>query len=221
MRRAAKTAKAKASAREPRKAYHHGDLRQALMAATEAILLEKGVEAFTLREAARRAGVSPAAPAHHFGDAAGLLTAVARDGFAEFGRMLREADEAAGPDPVARLKAQGTAYITFALKNPARFQLMFRSGRIDPTRGDFATVAKEPFLTLERAVRALVGLKPEEPMNTEGYGALLAAWSMVHGFAHLALEHEFDRAAEPLGGHAAILERMLPAMLRYVPDKPR
>jgi AcrR family transcriptional regulator len=208
-------------AAKSRKAYHHGDLRHALMAATEAILLEKGVDAFTLREAARRAGVSPAAPAHHFGDAAGLLTAVAREGFAEFAAMLDEADKAAGPDPAARLKAQGKAYVTFALNSPARFQLMFRSDRLDPTRGDFEEVAGRSFATLENAVRDLVGLEPDAPMTADGYGALLATWSMVHGFSHLALGHELDRAAKPLGGSRAILAQMLPAMLRYLPDKPR
>jgi len=206
---------------KPRKAYHHGDLRQALIAATEAILIEKGVEAFTLREAARRAGVSPAAPAHHFGDAAGLLTAVAREGFVEFARMLDEADKKAGRDPAARLKAQGAAYVTFALNNPARFQLMFRSDRLDPTCGDFEEVASRSFATLENAVRDLVGLSADAPMTAEAYGALLAAWSMVHGFAHLALGHQLDRAAAPLGGSRAILAQMLPAMLRYVPDRPR
>src|SRR5271165_4982256 len=90
--------------------YHHGALQDALIAATEAILAERGVEGFTLREAARRAGVSPAAPAHHFGDAKGLLSEVALLGFKEFGDALRRADEGAGSDPDRRLYAQGLAY---------------------------------------------------------------------------------------------------------------
>jgi len=80
--------------------YHHGDLRAALIGATEALLAERGIEGFTLREAARRAGVSAAAPMHHFGSAAGLLTEVATLGFEELTRYLRER-ERDGDDPPA------------------------------------------------------------------------------------------------------------------------
>jgi AcrR family transcriptional regulator len=198
-------------------AYHHGDLREKLIAATEAILEEKGVEGFSLREAARRVGVSPAAPAHHFGDVAGLLAAVAREGFAEFGRMLREADESGGNDPTARLIAQGKAYVAFAMKRPARFKLMFQSDKIDFSRGDLPEIAADSFDTLERAIRALLKLPKDAPMTTASYGALLATWSVVHGFSYLALGHQLDNAAEELGGHRAILEKMLPAMLDYLP----
>src|SRR5215470_16395265 len=93
------------------RAYHHGNLQKQLIAAAEEILSEKGVEGFTLREAARRVGVSPAAPAHHFKDATGLLTEVAALGFAELAQMLGDADAKAGPDPRARLAAQGRAYV--------------------------------------------------------------------------------------------------------------
>src|SRR3974390_2682001 len=96
----ARRGRAKPKAPLRRDAYHHGALRQSLIAATEAIILERGVDGFTLREAARRAGVSPAAPAHHFGDARGLLSEVATLGFKEFGEALRAADEKAGVDPV-------------------------------------------------------------------------------------------------------------------------
>src|SRR6201991_3728590 len=128
-----------------RAAYHHGDLRQKLMAVTEEIILEKGVDGFTLREAARRAGVSPAAPAHHFADARGLLTAVALLGFQEFGEALRKADAAGGSDPERRLQEQGMAYVRFALEHPARFQLMFREERLDAMDEEFAAVAKQSY----------------------------------------------------------------------------
>ena len=189
------------------------------MAAAEAILEEKGVEGFSLREAARRVGVSPAAPAHHFGDVSGLLAAVAREGFFEFGRMLKEADKSAGDDPKARLVAQGKAYVAFAMKYPARFKLIFRSDRIDFSRGgDLAAVAEDAFNTLYRAIRALMNLGPGQAMDAESFGALLATWSMVHGFSHLVLGHELDRAAEIRGGRRAITEQMLPAMLAWLPN---
>jgi AcrR family transcriptional regulator len=211
----------KSPAQPKRGAYHHGDLRAALMAASEKILLERGVHGFTLREAARRAGVSPAAPAHHFGDATGLLTAVAREGFLEFGRRLREADEHAAPDPFARLKAQGEAYVRFALAFPARFLLMFRCDLVDRSRGDLPEISRASFATLESAVMALAKTKPGEVLNAQGAGALFAAWALVHGFAHLALEGQFDGSAAYLGGSSAILDHLLPATLNYVPDRLR
>ena len=106
--------------------YHHGDLRQALIDATEALLAERGPDGFSLREVARRAGVSPAAPAHHFGDAAGLLTAVSALAFEGLTQALREGDARGGDDPLARLREQGVGYIGFALRYPGRFRLMFR-----------------------------------------------------------------------------------------------
>src|SRR5690242_13949866 len=92
-------APARRLARRAPRNYHHGALRAALVAATEDLLLEEGVAGFTLRKAARRVGVSPSAPAHHFGDAAGLLSEVATLGFEEFALTLREADERGGADP--------------------------------------------------------------------------------------------------------------------------
>ena len=108
--------------------YHHGDLRHALIEATESLLAERGPESFSLREVARRAGVSPAAPAHHFGDASGLLTAVAALGFDALAQALRAAETRGGRDPLKRLREQGVGYVEFATRHPARFRLMFREG---------------------------------------------------------------------------------------------
>src|SRR5688572_4310334 len=102
--------------------YHHGDLRRALVEATEALLAEKGPEAFSLREVARRAGVSPAAPAHHFGDAGGLLAAVATAGFDGLAAALTAGEAKGGADPRRRLREQGVAYVEFALGHPGRFR---------------------------------------------------------------------------------------------------
>src|ERR1700743_1772437 len=111
MKRSAKPAK--------KRAYHHGDLKDQLVAAAEAIILERGVEGFTLREAARRAGVSPAAPAHHFKDARGLLSEVALRGFRDFCAALAGAHARGGGDPARRLLEQGFAYVDFARRQPA------------------------------------------------------------------------------------------------------
>ena len=200
-----------------KRAYHHGDLKDQLVAAAEAIILERGVDGFTLREAARRASVSPAAPAHHFKDAKGLLAEVAMRGFKDFGDALDAADAKGGADPSARLHEQGLAYVKFALKNPARFQLMFRQGKFDADYENFQTVAHRSFLTLEGAVRAASGLTADAPMTEDAYGLLMAVWSIVHGFAHLALGGQLDFAAEERGGKNAILDRFLPLTLKHLP----
>ena len=113
--------------------YHHGHLRQALIEATESLLAERGADGFSLREVARRAGVSPSAPAHHFGDAAGLLAEVCTLAFQQLADALRQGEADAGSDPKARLVGQGLGYIDFAMREPARFRLMFRSGMLEPT----------------------------------------------------------------------------------------
>ena len=92
------------------------------------MLAERGLEGFSLREVARRSGVSPAAPAHHFGDAAGLLAAVATNAFDGLTAALEAGNTRGGEDPVARLREQGVGYVGFALRYPGRFGLMFRGG---------------------------------------------------------------------------------------------
>ncbi len=207
--------KPKAKRPAKKRAYHHGDLKDQLVAAAEAIILERGVDGFTLREAARRAGVSPAAPAHHFKDAKGLLSEVALRGFRDFGDALEAADGRGGGDPARRLHEQGLAYVSFALKNPARFQLMFRQGKFDPAYENFDAVASRSFLVLENAVRAAMGIPAGAPLTDDAYGFLMATWSIVHGFAHLALGGELDMAAG--GGKKATVDRFLPLALKYLP----
>ena len=202
-----------AEAAAARSSYHHGALRAALVAATEAILAERGVEAFSLREAARRAGVSPAAPAHHFGDAAGLLTEVAILGFEELARRLREGSTQGGADPAARLCGQGMAYVGFALAYPARFQLMFRSDKLRREDERLRTAGRAAFMALEDAVRDLAGLGVDEPLDRAAFALLLRAWSAVHGFAHLALDGAFARFAAESGGLEAFVADALPGVL--------
>jgi AcrR family transcriptional regulator len=210
---------AKRSARK--RGYHHGDLKDQLVVAAEAIILERGVDGFTLREAARRAGVSPAAPAHHFKDARGLLSEVASRGFQDFGDALADADRRGEGDPAKRLHEQGIAYVKFALTNPARFQLMFSPGKCDMGYRDLEAIANRSFRTLEGAVRAANGLGPDHAMTPDAYGFLMATWSVVHGFAHLALGGQLDWAATAYGGGKhAILDRFLPLTLKHLPGVP-
>ena len=169
--------------------YHHGDLRAALIAAAETVIAERGVDGFSLREAARRAGVSPAAPGHHFGDARGLLTAVATAAFTELGDVLAAAAAIAG-DRRTRLEAQGTAYVGFAIAHPAAFDLMWRRAVVDAADPDFAAAGRRAFAMLDAVVRA--GEPPVADPLAPALAPTVAAWSIVHGFAKLVVEDVFS-----------------------------
>jgi AcrR family transcriptional regulator len=184
------------------KTYHHGDLRAALIAAAEAVIAERGVDRFSLREAARRAGVSAAAPAYHFGDTRGLLTAVAARTLGAFADALEAADRSGG-DRLERIRAQGAAYVRFALAERARFDLIWRYALIDRDDPDYAAAGRRAFDVLDRAVRG-PDAAPSEPGELAPAPSI-AAWSMVHGFARLALDGAFgveegapERAADAL-----------------------
>jgi AcrR family transcriptional regulator len=166
--------------------YHHGTLHEALLAAAEALLLEGGVEAFTLRECARRAGVSHAAPAHHFGDARGLLTAFATIGFDRMADLMQRYRAAALPDAEARLSAVGLAYIDFALAHPAHFALMFGRDRLAPDDADLQRAGQRTSAQLHDSLVELMaerGLPPDDLPQR-----VLLAWAAVHGYATLLVE---------------------------------
>jgi AcrR family transcriptional regulator len=190
------------------KTYHHGDLRAALIIAAEAVIAERGLDRFSLREAARRAGVSAAAPAHHFGDARGLLTAVAAKNFRAFGDALEAADRSGG-DRIARIRAQGAAYVRFALAERAGFDLIWRKSLIDGNDPDYAAAGRRAFAILDSAVRG-PDAAPSEPGDLAPAPSV-AAWSMVHGFARLALDGVF-------GSDAGAPERAADALLPLVLD---
>ncbi len=191
--------------------YHHGALRDALVQATESLLAERGAEGFSLREVARRAGVSPAAPAHHFGDAAGLLTAVASLGFEALTQALHAADAAGGTDARAALRGQGLAYVQFAMQHPGRFRLMFRQGKLhaDAVLQQHAQAA---FEVLARGVHRAFGLAEGAAMDERQWNAAAALWSLVHGYAHLAIAGKFELLVGA-GGLQAYVQRSLGPIL--------
>jgi AcrR family transcriptional regulator len=160
--------------------YHHGDLPRALLEAAVQAIAEVGPAAVSLRDLARRTGVSHAAPAHHFGDKAGLLTAVAADGFRRLGATLRDTYEATGS-----FLEVGVAYVGFAVTHRAHFEVMFRP---ELYRTD------DPELVRAREqTRALLYPPAAEFTNSSDGGddvrAGVAAWSLVHGLATLWLNH--------------------------------
>ena len=189
------------------KSYHHGALREALIAAGEAVLTERGVEGFSLRETARRAGVSAGAPAHHFGDTRGLLTAIAGLAF----RDLTEAPELAAREPVQsdRVQKLATVYVQFALRQRARFDLMWRSTLLDHENRDFRETRERAFHVFDRAV-AGVDRVVEIPLDPV-LAPSVALWSLAHGFARLAIDGAFGQG-EPAISRA--VETLLPAVLR-------
>lgn len=166
-------------------AYHHGDLPAALLSAVEAIVREGGIGAVSLREASRRAGVSHSAPAHHFGDRAGLLTAFAAEGFrllSDHMAAATDANGAATPD----LVEIGVAYVRFAAEHPAHFTVMFRPEHIHTDAPDYREAAIESFVVLMGAVATMRNdLPPKDPRIV---AAATGAWSAAHGFATLWLE---------------------------------
>ena len=190
--------------------YHHGDLKTALIQAADQILAEHGLEGFSLREAARRAGVSPAAPAHHFGSAAGLLSEVAILGFEELAKCL-DVDPAAGT-PTQRMRLQGVGYVRFALTYPGRFHLMFRHDLLSHDHAALKEAGDRTLMQLEQTIRAMRSLPPQQALDAAAHAELLAAWSMVHGFAHLALDGKLAQLhadASPDGLLTDVLPKLL------------
>lgn len=166
-------------------AYHHGDLRAALLQAAEEELIEKGADRFSLRSVAKRASVSHAAPAHHFGDVKGLLIALAGGGFGRFVETMRVFQEKGGADPTERMMQTGFGYIDFALKNPALFRLMFGSRRPGVTDEDFLENAVAAFNHLPECVTDMTGGDPETEISARTDVA--SAWAVVHGLAELLI----------------------------------
>lgn len=192
--------------------YHHGDLKTALIRAADEILAEHGLEGFSLRAAARRAGVSAAAPAHHFGDTAGLLSEVAVLGFEELAKNLQV--EASQATPTQRLRLQGRGYVHFATTYPGRFQLMFRRELLSPDHAALQEAGARALAQLEGTIRALRSLPVGQPLDPQARAALLATWSTVHGFAHLALDGKLTHM-----GAGATLEDLLAQVLESLwPD---
>jgi AcrR family transcriptional regulator len=165
-----------------KRAYHHGDLRRVLVEAAARLVAERGLRGVTLREVGRRAGVSHAAPYHHFADRDALMAAVAEEGFRRFDTAQTAAAAAAGPAPRARLTALGVAYVRFAAAHPHHFRLMFRPELWKPgAYPGLAAVAARTFARLSETVGACRG--GEDPQLPA-----LLAWSAIHGLATLWLD---------------------------------
>jgi AcrR family transcriptional regulator len=167
-----------------RRAYHHGNLREALLAAAMELIAEKGPGGFTFAEAARSAGVSPAAPYRHFRDRDALLVDVARLGFERFAAVLDEAWADGAPEPQAAVDRIGRAYLRFAREEPALYAAMFEAQLPPDASKELQKSGDEAFAILRRAAEALCNRMPPEG-RPPALMVALHLWAMAHGIASL------------------------------------
>jgi len=178
-----------------RRGYHHGNLREALIEAALGLIREKGPAGFTFAEAARAAGVSPAAPYRHFRDRDALLADVARRGFEAFAVALASAWDGGRPSPREAFHRLGAAYLAFAASEPAYFSAMFETGL---SLSDYPEVRAEgdrAFAVLREACEAMIATLPKDRRPPPLMMAL-HMWSLSHGIA--ALFARGDRARRPI-----------------------
>jgi AcrR family transcriptional regulator len=200
-------------------AYHHGDLREALITAGRSLLDEKGLTGFTLRECARRAEVSHAAPAHHFKSIDDLLAEIARRGFVQLVETMTAEATRAKPDPASRLVAQGVGYMAFAAAHPMVFRLMFHRETDRFQTAELVAAAKHARSLHFAAIEAAIPHAPKDVKIRMSDFAL----ATVHGFITLLLERQIGegesaRALKARG--LAILADMAETVMRAggVPD---
>ncbi len=199
--------------------YHHGDLHEALLKAAEQVLERDGLPGLTLRAVAREAGVSHAAPTHHFGDLTGLLSELAAIGFRQFGAAMAAAGASAATPPEKGM-ASAKAYVAYAQAHPGMYGLMFRNERLDYSRPSLHEASEASFAGLARSVGASRQEQiSKESLSLDQAAAIARAWSLVHGFTMLLLEGRLSKILDrsPEGTSA---EMLLDAMVRSTGGRP-
>ncbi len=192
----------------PRRGYHHGNLREALIQAAQDLIGAKGPAGFTIAEAARLAGVSPAAPYRHFRDAESLLAEVATRGFDTFRDRLAEALAASPADPARAAEAVGRAYLTFAREEPAFYASMFEARIAREPYPDLQAAGDRAFAVLRSladrlAAAARIQLRPPALMIA------LHIWSTAHGIASLFGRADPSRRPLPMSAEDLLEASML------------
>jgi len=197
----------KRRARDER-SYHHGNLREALIKAARELIAEKGPAGFTFADAARSAGVSPAAPYRHFRDRDALMADVAREGFMRFEAMLTTGWANGKPDPITAFHNVGRAYLTFARSEPAYYAAMFESGLPPDINPDLRAAADRAFAVLRTAADSLVALLPAGK-RPPSLMMSLHLWAMAHGIASLFGRGDAGRRTLPMTAEELLESEML------------
>ena len=189
-------------------AYHHGNLREALVQAARDLIKEKGPAGFTFADAARSAGVSPAAPYRHFRDREALLADVAREGFVRFEAMLTTGWNGGKPDVLAAFHNVGRAYLAFARAEPAYYAAMFESGLPPDLSPELRAAADRAFAVLRGAAETLVGSLPADK-RPPALMMSLHVWSLSHGIASLFGRGDAGRRTLPMTAEELLESAML------------
>lgn len=192
---------------ETRDTYHHGDLRRALLDATLKLIEERGPHGFTLRAAAREAGVTAGATYHHFEDKDALLAGVAEEGFEDFQRVLGAAAKQPAASARERSRNVGVAYVMFAVEKPTRFRTMVGFGvQSRMQHGHLASTAMATYAAVRDVVVEGLRRTPDEAISAS---EVLGWWSMAHGLAFLAIEGHLG----PLGSSASRIAKVVRGVL--------
>src|ERR1700726_4152539 len=195
--------------------YHHGNLKEALLQAALNLIAQKGAAGFTFADAARMAGVSPAAPYRHFRDRDELLSSIAQRGFEQFEAILTGAWDDGRPDTVPAFERVGKAYLAFARAEPAFYSAMFESGLPVDVNPALLAASERAFGIIRAAAERLAALGPPGTPRPPALMMALHIWSMSHGVASLfargdAARRNFRMAGENLpGGEVLIYLRAL------------
>jgi AcrR family transcriptional regulator len=184
------------------KPYHHGDLRRQLVAVGEEVLAERGIAALSLREVARRLGVSHNAPFKHFASREALLAAMAEQGFEDLAERLAGAMVG---DPHEAMTGRALAYVTFALERPAVFRLMF-GGQVDAAQ--HPALAERAEASLRGITRHIAGAYGEAALDE----ATLSAWAFVHGLANLLLDGQISEGLRKGRSNEELAKAVIAAM---------
>src|SRR5688500_7665371 len=197
--------------------YHHGDLRRALVDAARRLLESEGPTSLSLRAVAREAGVSPAAPYHHFKDKAELLDAVAQEGWDVLSGLMSDAKR--GAEGLHQLTALGIAYVCFARDNPALYRVMYDAARDKEALPMDVQENKDSAYCMVRDTMIEHGADPNDEIHLELTSA--AAWCGAHGLAEMAGFKQFEHLKTELGGERQSLEAVLNHMGRFpTPQRP-
>jgi AcrR family transcriptional regulator len=189
--------------------YHHGNLKEALLQAALGLIAEKGAAGFTFADAARMAGVSPAAPYRHFRDRDELLSNIAQRGFEQFEAALSQAWDDGRPETVTAFERVGKAYLAFAREEPAFYSAMFESGLPTDVSASLQAAAERAFSVIRAAAERLAALAPPGSPRPPALMMALHIWSMSHGVASLFARGDAARRKLPMSAEELLEAEVL------------